>query len=795
MSTTATGLHCFHCGETCNSHKLDIGDKSFCCSGCRSVYVLLHRHELDDYYCLNEQPGMRMNEVQQGKFRFLDDPAIAGKLLSFSDEHQEQVNLYLPQIHCSSCLWLLEHLEKVNPHIIDSRCDFSTKRIYVSYRKALGLRGLAELLTAIGYEPHISMEDEETVSSPKAYSSRKASYKLGITGFCFANIMLISFPEYLGMSAIQDPALTGFFRIVNLLLALPVVLYGAREFFENAFYSFRQRYINIDAPIALAIAVTFGRSVYEIATGTGAGYLDSMSGIVFFMLLGRTLQNRSYSTLRFNRDYKSYLPIAVTVSRNGCEEIVPVQDIREHDLLQLRHLEIVPADCILSKGKAAIDYSFITGESDPQPVSAGGLIYAGGRVSGRAIEAVAIGDFKQNSFTRLWDNKAFRRNPSDRDTMTTVISRYFSLVVLLIAGSAWAWWQWHDPARAWDALTAVLIVACPCALLLNVTFTNGYLMAYFASRGLFLKNALVIADMAATDHIAFDKTGTITEAAAGTIDVKEMSLSPEELRLALSVAVQSLHPLSRALCTHYRHIAAKPGGSVKEIPGKGIEAWIEDRHIRIGSRAFAGGRDAKSDHSEVFISVDGQVKAHYLFMNRLKQGVEGLAARLDSYSVSIVSGDNDSSAAQMRRLFPQADPILYQQGPEQKLQHIRDLQATGKKVMMVGDGLNDAGALQQSDTGIAVAARSFSFSPACSAVLEASRIAFLPDFIRMARSAQRIILAGFGYSILFNLIGISFAVSAQLSPMIAAILMPSSSLGIMLIAWLGIRSATSHKIP
>lgn len=797
MNPTAVTLNCYHCGEKCDNHKLDIAEKSFCCNGCRSVFLLLNRHELDNYYCLNEQPGTKAGNIQPEKFNYLDDEGIAAKLLSFCNAQQAQVTLYLPQIHCSSCLWLLEHLNQINEHIITSQVNFSTRQISVSYHhKQLSLRQLAELLTTIGYEPHISLRDDaEQKDKQNAFSSRTAAYKLGITGFCFANIMLISFPEYLGMSATENSKLIVFFRLVNLLLALPVVLYGAREFFENAFYSFRQRYVNIDAPIALAIAVTFGRSVYEIATGTGAGYLDSMSGIVFFMLLGRTLQNRTYSTLQFNRDYKSYFPIAITVLKDNQPCITRIQDIKEHDVLKLHHQEVVPTDCLLSKGKATIDYSFVTGENTPENIATGGLIYAGGKITGSAIEAIAIKDFEQNSFTRLWNNKAFKQQHSDREAMTTVISKYFSAAVITIAVTAFIYWQASgQPQYAWNAMTAVLIVACPCALLLNATFTNGYLMAFFARKGLFLKNAAVIERMAHIKHIAFDKTGTITEAATSSMIIRLNQLDKQELSLMLSLVSQSLHPLSKSITAHYSKLHIRSGGQIREIPGKGIEGWAEDRYFKIGSRPFVTGTDKHTpEMSEVFIAVDGQIKAHFQFQNKVKDGVQQLLNQLKPYTLSLISGDNKTSHLQMQHLFPEGTAIGYHQNPEQKLQHISTLQEEGKKVMMIGDGLNDAGALQQSDVGMAVVEHSFSFSPACDAVLEASGIKYIPGFLNMAKASQRLILAGFCYSLLFNIIGIGFAVSARMSPMIAAILMPSSSLGIMLIAFTGIRIITGKK--
>jgi Cu+-exporting ATPase len=791
MRTLDTELTCFHCGETCDNSKLAIDDKYFCCSGCRSVYLLLNSHKLDNYYCLNEVPGQKVGNIQPEKFRYLDDENIARKLLTFSNNTQSSVTFYLPQIHCSSCLWLLEHLQKIDDRIIAAHVNFSTKEISITFNNQLSLRKLAELLTSIGYEPHISLQDTEANKTKTAYSSKKAAYKLGIAGFCFANIMLISFPEYLGMETHGNKTLVSFFRTVNVLLSFPVVFYCAKEFFVNAWYSYKQKYLNIDAPIALAIAVTFIRSLYEVISGTGAGYFDSMTGIVFFMLLGRTLQNRTYSTLSFSRDYKSYFPIAVTSLRNGEEHITKIQDIKEHDILLLHHEEVVPADCILSKGTAEIDYSFITGESVPERILPGGLIYAGGKNKGAAIEVVVVKDFQQNNFIRLWNNKAFNRQQSDREAMTTIISKYFSFVVLTIAFGAFAYWQVVNPQNAWNALTAVLIVACPCALLLNATFTNGYLISYFADKGFFIKNAAVIEEMSQTNHIAFDKTGTITEAST-EINVKLMKLNTSELKQLLALTAQSLHPLSRAIVGYYKNIRYSPSGIIKELSGKGIEGWIDDSHWKIGSGAFVLGQSDAPTGSEVYVSIDGQLKAHFIFSNSIKSGVKELLSKLKPFTISIISGDTLQSSRDIALLFDSKTQLHFQQTPQQKLAHIESLQQEGKKVMMVGDGLNDAGALQQSNTGVAIVERSFSFSPACDAIMEARHIQFLPDYIQMAKGAQRIILFGFLYSIVFNIIGVTIAVTGNMSPMIAAILMPSSSLGIMLIAYIGIKIITKR---
>ncbi len=777
---------CFHCGDDCNGTAIAAGDKFFCCNGCKTVFQLLHEHDLDHYYCLNESPGKTVTDVSPTKFQFLDEAGIAGKLLSFSSPEQNQVSFHLPQIHCSSCLWLLENLPSMNPAVISSRVNFPAKTVHIAYQPAnISLRQLAELLTAMGYEPHISMQDAD--AAPQSFTVRKAACKLGITGFCFANIMLISFPEYLGLGGTGDRLLVSFFRYINLALSLPVVFYGAGEFFTNAMHSFRQRYVNIDAPIALAIAITFARSCRDILHGTGGGYLDSMSGIVFFMLIGRTLQNRVYYALRFDRDYKSFLPIAVTVLKDQEEQICPVQDIRKNDLILLHHQEILPVDCLLSKGKALIDYSFITGETAATVVQTGELLYAGGKVQGAGITVVAIAPFSQSGFTQLWNNKAFAKTGNGRATMSNTISRYFSVVLFAIALLAFGYWQYHDPARAWHVLTSILIVACPCSLLLSTTFTYGYITAIFSRSGCFVKNAQTIERLAGTSHIVFDKTGTLTEVAQLPVKIVVIEWTPEEKDIALSLMAQSVHPLSRAIVQHFGRYEKRRITHFREVAGMGIEAYNDDRHIKIGSSRFIGNGDTSSDESEVLVWIDGQTKARFQVVNRVKPGMNKLLQGLSGFRLSLLSGDHERYRKQMEALMPTGASIHFQQTPQLKLDYIQQLQEQGERVLMVGDGLNDAGALQQADTGIAIVADTCSFPPACDAVLEAKQLHRLHDFILVARRAVRLIIAGFIYSVLYNIAGLYFAATAQLTPMVAAILMPLSSIGIVGITALGSR--------
>ena len=778
---------CFHCGDECNAKTIALNDKQFCCNGCKNVYQLLNKNHLENYYCLNESPGISLKEINTSKFQYLDTEEIAKKIITFSNQKVTQVTLYLPQIHCSSCLWLLENLTKIDSSILSSQVNFNSKQISISfYHQNISLRHVVELLSKIGYEPHISLNE---INEKKNTIDNSVSIKIGIAGFCFANIMLISFPEYLGLDYSSDKVLTNFFRYLNLGIALPVFFYCAKEFFINAYKSIIQNHLNIDAPIALAIIITFLRSVFEIFTNAGAGYLDSMSGIVFFMLIGRALQNKTQKTLKFNRDYKSYFPVAVTIIESGNELTQQIENIKIDDVLLLHHQEIIPVDCILSKGKAEIDYSFITGENTSQLVNVGELIYSGGKVISSKIEVITAKPFSQNSFTQLWNNSIFK-NKTESSSFVNILSKYFSLALFGIAFITFIYWFYVNPSIALNAFTAVLIVACPCSLLLTSSFTFGYIIEVFNNKGLFVKGAQTIEEMSNSTHVVFDKTGTLTEANSSNIIYYGAELIPEELSIVISCMKQSMHPLSKVIAekfsNKYRILNII---NIKEIKGEGIEAWVDDKHIKIGNREFTKAiTNVNELASRVYISIDNNIKGCFIIENKIKDNVQDLIHELKDFSLSLLSGDNESSKGQMEKIFPNSSELNFNQSPINKLDYILKLQNNGKKVIMVGDGLNDAGALKQSNCGISIVQNYFSFSPACDGILEAKNLYRFSSFIKSSVAAKKLIKLTFVFSIFYNIIGLSFAVSGNLQPVIAAILMPASSISIILISYFGTKA-------
>ncbi|SFU33402.1 Cu+-exporting ATPase [Pustulibacterium marinum] len=772
--------NCYHCGNPCEEDTIVHDGKSFCCNGCKTVYEIFSENELTCYYDLTQNPGATPNEIA-GKYDFLDQPSIAEKLLEFDDEHVQIVTLYIPHIHCSSCIWLLENLQKLQTEVSSSIVNFPKKTVRITYNsEAISLKEIVLLLCRIGYEPYISLEDYENGKKP---IDRSLIYKLGVAGFAFGNVMLLSFPEYFEVDEFWLNQYKPMFRWIMFAMSLPVVFYAANDYFITAFKGIRSKFLNIDVPIALGISVLFIRSVFEIITEAGPGFLDSLTGLVFFLLLGKFFQQKTYNFLSFERDYKSYFPIGITkINLDGTEETVQVYDIEKGDRLLIRNEELIPVDGILIKGDAQIDYSFVTGEADAVTKQSGDKIFAGGKQTHGAIEMEALKSVSQSYLTQLWSNDVFNKNKDESfKNITDSISKYFTIAILLIAIISGLVWYFVSPEKAWNVVTAILIIACPCALALSAPFTMGNLLRILGKKKCYLKNANVLEQLAKIDTIIFDKTGTITAGNKMELSYEGVTISNEEEVLLKNTLRNSNHPLSRQLYSILKANNIVTLDSFEEHTGKGMEATFQNNSIKVGSSSFVGNATATETlKTAVHISTNNHYKGKYIFKNTYREGIPELFQELSSrYDISILSGDNESEKETLQHLLPNAVELHFNQKPSDKLEHIKTLQEKGKNVLMIGDGLNDAGALKQSNVGIAIAENVNVFSPACDAILDASKVKELAAYMKLSKTSIKIIKTSFILSFIYNIIGLSFAISGELSPVVAAILMPLSSISIV----------------
>ncbi len=781
-------VNCAHCGESCEDHAISLSGNHFCCEGCKLVYEILQENDLSGFYGVADNPGISKKKRNINSFTFLKDASFADSLLDFKNETISKVRFYIPAIHCSACIWLLEKAYKLHQGIQSSRVDFNKKTVSISFNHSeISLLELVQLLDSLAYTPDIQLDKQEDKNP-----YRRIYIQLGIAGFAFGNSMLFSLPEYFGLNIFDGSGVETLFPYLNALLAIPVLMYSAQDYFKSSWGAIKQQQINMDVPISIGIFTLFIYSYYIIFFQSGLGYVDSLSGLLFFLLLGKLYQQKTFDHLRFDRDIKSFFPLSVTRIEQQQEEQVLLNNILPSDVLRIRNEEIIPADSLLLSDEATIDYSFVTGEALPETRQKEELIYAGGRLKGSSILIQVKKRPSQSYLSQLWDDESIQQHAKAKVHSTADrISKYFTAVVLVIAIVSASYWLMQGTAdQALMAFTSVLIIACPCALALATPVTLGTAMRQLGKNGFFVKNTQAIEQLSAVNSLVFDKTGTLTYPDKAEVNFEGSLPDHKALAAISSVLNQSKHPLSRIIYKLLPYYPAQDLNAFKEISGQGIAATVNGKSIKIGKASFVeeGNQSLihKNNSSEVYVSIDevtiGAFTVKHIFRKGMGQLFNRLKKRFDIY---LLSGDNSSEREYLMRWIG-AEKMHFQQLPGQKKEFIQKLQDEGKIVLMAGDGLNDSGALMQSDFGLALTESTSQFSPACDAIMLGNQFTALPAFMKFSKLSYYVVIAGFILSFTYNLVGLSFAVQAILSPVVAAILMPLSSFSVVLLGTIGV---------
>lgn len=780
---TSQELFCSHCGDKCINNKYSLDDKIFCCAGCQSVYSILSSNGLCDYYSIDSQPGSKQEtRIFESKYEYLDDFSTITKLLDFSDGKTSSVTFNIPSIHCSSCIWLLEKLNRLDSGIIHSQVNFPKKKVIIKFNNTItSLKNVVILLAKIGYEPYLALDSTNEKSLVKKDNS--LILKLGIAAFCFGNIMLLSFPEYLSSSGEVDQDFKNLFGYFIIILSLPVFFYSASDYFLSAYNGLKAKLLNIDVPLSIGIIVLFIRSLYEIFAYNDPGYMDSMTGLVFLLLIGKLVKHKTYDALNFERNYKSYFPLAVTIINNYIEKTIPLSNLKIGNRIVVRNNELIPADSVLIKGKANIDYSFVTGESAPVVKNSGDLIYAGGRQRGATLELEIVKDVSQSYLTQLWNRDTFteEKNEAGISDVANLISKYFTPAILLIAIIGGIVWLGSGFDAALNVFTAVLIVACPCALAVSLPFTLGNSMRIFGRNRLYIKNPSVVENLSYVNTIVFDKTGTITKSNESSLNYNGSFLNAEDTAIIRSLAKNSQHPLSVILFNSLKSKYIYEVSNFTEETGKGLSGNILGRSVKIGSEEFVKGSTAEHNEagSNVFISIDEDVKGYFTVNNNYRKGLNENIKNLNGYDIHLLTGDNKNEEMNLRSFFGNTPNLHFNMSVHDKLDYIISLQKQNKNVLMLGDGLNDAGALKQSNIGISVAEDINNFTPACDGILESGVFEKLNRLIVFSKDSMAVIKTSFVLSILYNIAGLGLALQGLLTPLFAAVLMPVSSITIV----------------
>lgn len=761
-------IFCTHCNTECSENSITTAYGCFCCEGCVTANKILN-------------DGNIFNDKKNAAKKINQDLDC---LLSFKNEKNASIEFEIPAIHCVSCIQVLENVHILEPAIESVRVNFLKKRAtFLFNHSTYSVSELIDFLQKIGYKPLLNLDLKDKPKTDSIQNRDKTLLiKLGISGFVAGNIMLFSLPEYFGLNGDFSSEFKHLFSFLNLVLSLPVVFYCANDYFRSAFNSIRLKDINFDVPISLGFSSLLGLSYYEIISGTGAGYLDSFSALVFFLLVSRYFQNKTFASIDFEKNYLSYFPLFATKINLHNEEKIIVKNLKINDEILIKNNEIIPVNAILTKGKGEIDYSFITGESRPISLQAQMDVKAGAKWLSEPAVFKVKNSFEQNEFINLWkkefsNTKEFIKNHIDK------AGKVFLYLMIVVAFSVSSYWVYTSGlSYGIYIFTCLMVTACPCVLGIASPITNGIISRYFSKNGFFLKDAKSIYDFAQLDTIVFDKTGTLTKSNVGEVSFVGIELNMNQKVLLKSLFYASTHPNSQII---YNSILSETLEikNFKQVVGEGISAVANGRLIKAGKKSFID-KDAISesnDSSVVWVCIDNQTLGYFKISPIWRENLNDLSYQLNALGIQkhVLSGDNDADSSILQKIFSQKANLNFYQKPEDKLKYIEYLQKSGNHVLMVGDGLNDALALKASRLSVSVIESGSSFFPSCDGVLESQQFSKLSKFIWLARKSKKVINICFSLSAIYNIIGIILASKGLLNPLLAAILMPLNSITVL----------------
>jgi Cu2+-exporting ATPase len=802
---------CTHCGLPVPRNLIVEGEEEqFCCSGCRQVYAILHDWGFDDgYYRLLDQADGRGAPASPSgrKFEDFDDPA-------FRDQHVESrgstnvVRFYLEGVHCAACVWLVEELPRAVGGLVSVRLNLASSVAEVTWDPdSVELSSIARALDAIGYTPHARREGD--VERVRRAEDRALLIKLGVAAACAMNIMFIHGALYAGEHHGIEPRFEQFFRWISFALALPVMLFSAQTFFRSAWAGLRQRVPHMDLPIAIALLGAFTYSAVSTIDGAGPIYFDSLAALVALLLGARYLQQRAQrAALERAESLRgvAFVEFARKLDPLGISIEVPVPSLQPGDRVEVRSGELIPVDGVVLDGTSSVDCAVLTGEPDPISVTTGDAVVAGAtNLGGRlVVDVVATGaETRVGALLALVDEAMSKRAPIVQ--LADRISRVFVLVVfgLAVVAGAVAWFRTTgDPGAALEQVVALLVVTCPCALGLATPVALTVGLSRAARAGLFIKNPDAIELLGSIDTILLDKTGTLTEGAA---TVASWHGAEGARDLAFALESQSAHPVAQAFRRSFTQPVRSVRGitDVRETGGRGITGRVDDHGVAIGNREYieslgmemhastAEWIDAvvAAGESPVLVAVDGEVVATAGIGDPLRPDAAETIATLTSRGLTpvILSGDHPAVVARVaREIGIPADAAHGGMTPEDKHAWVeRWLDSHTGRVMMVGDGVNDAAALALAHVGIAVHGGAGASIVAADVVLTRPGLGPVLDLFNGSRRVLRVVHRNLAFSLVYNLVGASLAIAGIVGPLLAALLMPASSLTVILSSAVG----------
>ena len=733
--------------------------------------------------------GKRYEEFDHEAFRSLYVKPQRGGLCA--------VELYLEGVHCSSCVWLVERVPLLLTGVVRADLDIRRARAHVEWDPVVvSLSAIAQQLDVLGYAPHpFRGVAAETM---RRKEDRAMLMRIGIAGALAANIMLLALALYSGWFTGMDVEWERYFRLVSLLLTIPALFGPGWLFFRGALASLRTRRLHIDLPIAVALLAGFSRGAVNTITGTGPIYFDAVSILVFLLLSGRFLQNRGQRAAADAAELLGSLaPNAARVVDESGERELPVEALLPGMLMKVRAGETFAADGDVTGGRSATDCSLLTGETRPEGVDVGSPVYAGtvNLTGPLTVKVTRSGEMSRlGALLRRMEESARRRAPVVQ--LANAIAGWFVAVVLVLAVVAYVYGLRHDPVRALDNAIALLVVTCPCALGLATPLAITVGIGRAAKAGILIKGGDAIESLNRPGLILLDKTGTVTE---GRVRLVRWEGAEQVKPLVAALERGSNHPIAIAVQQAWPVIGTLDAVNVQQTAGGGIEGEVGGAHVIVGSPVFVARRIGAQDQAPdvrieayaeegltpVWIAVNGSVVARAGFGDPVRGDARVSIDRLRAlgWRVALLSGDHPAVVRGTARLLgiDLAD-ATGGASPEDKLRRVEEARARGT-VLMVGDGVNDAAAIAAATVGVGVHGGAEASMSAADVYLARPGLAPLVELVEGSRRTMLVIRNNILFSIAYNVLGATLALLGLLDPLIAAVLMPISSLSVVLASW------------
>ncbi len=832
MAFVETERECIHCGTKTNGSICDPSGRVYCCTGCAAAYSLIHAEGLEEYYRLrgfwDNAPNPAAGEIGAGALAALDDPNFLPRYANPIGAGEWSLTFRLAGIHCAACIWLLEKLPRILPGVTSARASLSRNAISVTLNPArVSVSQIAKTICQLGYTP--SVDVGSATRSIIRQRNREQLVQIAIAGACAGNVMLLALGIYAGEASGMAVQHLTLLRGTSIVIGLACLLGPGAVFFRGAWSALGSRTPHMDIPIALGLGVGAVSGAVSGITGVGELYFDSLCMLVFLLLVGRAIQSsQQQSSCEAVDILRSILPPAARRIVNGVTEQVLADSLTRGDTVEILPGEKVPADGKVISGNSEVDQAWLTGESMPVAIGPGAMIAAGTHnvtSTLRMVVEACGGDTRAGRIAKTIQDSSFAKSPLIQ--LADRIAGLFVIVVMVLASLTAIGWYFVDARAVPDRVIALLIVACPCALGLATPLVVARVMGLAAKRDMLIKGAEVFHRLVKPGVIWFDKTGTLT---CGEHEVVEHTLDSATLMAVAQLEQHTKHPIGKAIGRAAKSLAREEAqGSdelyravenIRVVPGKGLIGIWAGRELAVGNRLLMntvgcrlGGEwesklnlAIRDGRTIVLVAVETQLVGYIALRDRIRAEAAGVVQSLQSagWQVGILSGDHRTVVESVgQQLGIATEYCRSEMLPEQKQQTIVDCRqqlshrvneekqfrlkkrdrtstwvGTGA-VVMVGDGVNDAAALAAADVGIAVAGGAEVSMDAADVYLRRAELRGILDLIGAAKRTQQVAMRNFMASLGYNLFAVGLAMVGWIHPLIAAILMPISSLTVV----------------